>query len=834
MMWLWWMSLVGAWSLLMIPPAGAEQASSKSDIQSVSASNNQSARAIKSSPQPAKTVTDWIAQIEASLVQITGVRVEATEAGSQVVIETADGVIASPESRVEGNALILNISNAKLNLVDETAVEQPNPVVGIAVIRVTALAEDQVQLEIVGTTAPPVADIQSEGPNLVVNISPGSEIADDFEEEELEITVTATRTETASQDVPQSIQVIPQEVIEDREVNKITDALRVVPGIQNSVPNSLFNRLTIRGFGADERRNGLNSNAASGANVLTSNIERIEVLKGPASVLYGQGSFGGTVNLITKQPTDEPFYKVDLALGNFDLYQGAVDFSGPIDKSGTVKYRFNAAAATEGSFIDSVDSLERFLVNPVLSWQISDKTEVTFEFEYTNLTADNNFGLPARGTILDNINGEIDRSRYIGDADFEKREVDTIRAGYNLEHRFNDNWRLRNAFQFTRYSSPELSIFEFGLLDDQRTLERGFNITEKFNFNGYLLDTYLVGNFNTGSIEHELTAGIELSRRDEFGYFFGGPASSIDLFAPENDTLSFGPVDFVFDFKSSTDTLGIYLQDKIELLDNLILLLGGRFDVISASIDDFSSNTTSSQQDEEFSPRVGIVYKPIEDLSLYASYSQSFIPNLFGFTSTGENFEPQRGTQFEVGTKFNISNKLALTLAYFDISVTNVPTTDPEDVNFQVITGEQKSRGFELYASGEILPGWNVIGGYTFNDAKITEDTDIPIGNRIPNNPKHAVSLFTTYQIQQGDLEGLGFGLGLFYVGEREGDFANSFEVPSYMRTDASIFYKRGKFRAALNFKNLFNIDYFENVESDLRVRFGAPFTVIGSVSWTF
>ncbi|MEM9511008.1 MAG: TonB-dependent receptor, partial [Cyanobacteria bacterium P01_E01_bin.35] len=274
--------------------------------------------------------------------------------------------------------------------------------------------------------------------------------------------------------------------------------------------------------------------------------------------------------------------------------------------------------------------------------------------------------------------------------------------------------------------------------------------------------------------------------------------------------------------------------DKIEFFDKVILLAGIRFDIVSTELEDEVFDTVDFDQNEEFSPRVGIVYQPINELSLYGNFTQSFTPNFFGFSSTGEPFDPQTGTQFEFGVKADINDKLSVTLAYFDITLDNIPTTDPDDVFFQIIAGEQNSEGVELFVSGEILPGWDVIGGYTYTDITITESNDFEVGNRVNNVPENAVSFLTSYEIQQGSLKGLGGSLGIYFVGDREGDLDNSFEIPSYTRTDASIFYNREKFKTALNFRNLFDIDYFENAETDLRVRFGAPFTVVGSVSYEF
>jgi iron complex outermembrane receptor protein len=279
--------------------------------------------------------------------------------------------------------------------------------------------------------------------------------------------------------------------------------------------------------------------------------------------------------------------------------------------------------------------------------------------------------------------------------------------------------------------------------------------------------------------------------------------------------------------------VGVYVQDQIDLLPQLKLLLGGRFDLVSQQ-SLFADGSQDFQDDTAFSPRLGLVYQPSDDHALYASYSRSFLQSV-GTAFDNTLFEPERGNQYEVGIKSDwLDNRLSTTLALYQITRTNVLTEDPINPNFSVQTGEQRSRGLELTATGEILPGWNIVAGYAYTDAQITADNTLTVGNRLNNVPEHAASLWTTYEVQDGSLQGLGLGLGLFYVGDRQGDLDNSFQVPGYTRTDASVFYRRDNFRVGLNLENLFDITYFEAAESPLRVFYGAPFTVRGTVSWSF
>lgn len=303
----------------------------------------------------------------------------------------------------------------------------------------------------------------------------------------------------------------------------------------------------------------------------------------------------------------------------------------------------------------------------------------------------------------------------------------------------------------------------------------------------------------------------------------------------------FDALPLAVDSGGETDRLGIFLQDQLNFNDKLILLAGIRYDTVEQRRDGeptlFSAEgINETQNDDAFSPRLGIVYKPIDNISLYGSYSRSFTPNS-GMSADGSFFEPERGEGFEAGIKSEwLDGRLTASLAYFNVTRRNIVTEDPNNPLFSVATGKQRSQGVELDVAGEILPGWNVIASYAYIDAEVTEDNVLPVGNRLTGIPEHSASLWTTYEIQQGRLQGLGFGLGFNFVDERAGDLENTFEVDSYFTTNAAIFYQRDNWRAALNFRNLFDVDYISDVKLD-GIPFGErgePFTVVGSISVTF
>jgi iron complex outermembrane receptor protein len=562
-----------------------------------------------------------------------------------------------------------------------------------------------------------------------------------------------------------------------------------------------------------------------------SNIERIEVFRGPASVLFGQGSPGGTINVVTRQPLRDPFYSVEASIGSYDFYRGAIDLSGPLDDSRTALYRLTASYENADSFIDFINR-DNPSVAGALRFDISDSTTLILDAEYNRIDQSYYGGIPAIGTVLPNRNGEIPRDRNPGEPDgIYTPEI--VRVGYNLEHQFSENWLLRNAFYYSHFSFRNRNSYFIRSLDpDQRTIQRGVQDSDDSQ-ESFDLFSNIVGNFSTGSIRHQLLFGIDLNRFDYYeSEYEGRVGTPLDLFNPNYSSERFDVL-FTGDEDNLTDSLGIYIQDQIRLTDNLILLLGGRFDAFGQTQRDFLTDTEQFQSGDAFSPRVGIVYQPIPPISLYASYSRSFTPTI-GRSINGEQFAPGRGTQYEIGVKADINDSLSMTLALYDLTRSNVLTADPDNPGFSVQTGEQNSRGVELNVAGEILPGWNIIAGYAYTDARVTEDNTIETGNRLNNVPENSFSLWTSYQLQEGDLEGLGFGLGLFFIGDRQGDLANTFSLPSYLRTDAAIFYDRGQFRAALNIRNLFDIEYFEAATSTLRVYPAEPFTIQGTLSWEF
>ncbi|HAX85137.1 MAG TPA: TonB-dependent siderophore receptor [Cyanobacteria bacterium UBA11370] len=817
----------------------------------------------------------------ADAIQVTGVRVETTPNGLEVILETPGGGTPQVFTASYGETLIADIINTQLRLPEGQDFRQNDPVEGIASVTVTQQNANSIRVTVIGTAAVPTAEVTPSASGLVFSLTaptptaqtpsettegetdpstptlPGEEPEVPTEtpeppNNEIEVVITAepeggyrvpeatsaTRTDTPIRDIPQSIQVVPEQVLEDRQVQRVEEALENVSGVQQTISSlNIATGLLIRGFDTNNiYRDGLRdpTNSLSGSEI--ANIERIEVLKGPASVLYGQGELGGLVNLVTKQPLRDPFYSVEGTIGNYDTYGGAIDLTGPLNDDRTLLYRFNASAQRSDTFID-FSEIERYLISPVLTWQIGRNTTLTFEADYQDRQYPEVPGLPAVGTVLSNPLGELPRDRFLGDPDFNFREIRSFRVGYRFEHYFNDDWLIRNSFKAAFQSLDSEFAFPIGLRDDNRTFDQVYAATdEPDDRDVYALDTNIVGRFQTGSIEHQVLFGFNFDSFRVFRDVFLAQLDPIDIFNPDYGR-SPGDTFRRLNFKDRSESFGFYLQDQISLLENLKLVLGGRLDIVNQKRDDFVDSTTSEQDNDAFSPRVGIVYQPIEPISLYASFSRSFNPVETGTTlANGDIAEPERGTQYEVGIKADfLEGRLSSTLAFYELTRSNVLTPDRTNPFASIQTGEQRSRGIELDVAGEILPGWRVIASYAYTDAEITEDNQFEPGNRLINVPESSASLWTTYEIQQGSLKGLGFGLGFRFVGEREGDLENSFTLPNYFRTDAALYYKRNNLRVAVNLYNLFDIEYFEAAQFGRAGIFpGSPFTVLGTIGWEF
>ncbi|MEM6401727.1 MAG: TonB-dependent siderophore receptor, partial [Cyanobacteria bacterium P01_D01_bin.116] len=814
-----------------------------------------------------------------SPIKVTAVELYQTEAGLEVVLKTPNPKLLKPaKTTTAGNTIVTDIPDAVLELSESKEFLFTSPIQGIAQVRVTNVDGNTIRIEITGQDGLPTAKTpRTQGQELILGISPfgttntqttpqdnnTQTTQQSGEDDVIELVVTGnteqryripessvgTRTNTPVINVPQSIQAVPKQVLEEQGTTTLGDALRntagVTPGRVSS--DSLAITPVIRGFESKNTlRNGLRDTTL-GTIAETTNVERFEILKGPASVLFGQGDLGGTVNIITKVPLDEPAYKIDYQVGQFGLHRPSIDITGPLNnKLDSPAYRLTSSYQWSESFRD-FEERRTFFVSPVVKLINTEKTQFIAEIEHVNsISTGSAPELPAVGTVIDNPEGKIDSGVNLGEPSLSESESRVTRWGYRFKHEFNDNLAIANELLISTADIP-VSTFAVGtsLRSDNRTFDR-IILQNPNELNSFNLNTSLNGKFNTGDIEHELLFGVELSRDTFDDALSINGIDSIDIFNPQYSPETLAPFTIpLADAKTENNSIGFYLQDQISFSKQWILVLGGRFDIADQTYEDrLDLRQSFERTDEAFSPRAGIVYKPAENISVYGSYTRSFKPVIgrettFDSTAntliTGDPFVPETGTQYEVGVKADLlDNKLSTTLSLFHLERTNVREEGADSSLGSQQTGKQRSQGVEVSVVGEILPGWNILGSYAYTDAIISEDDTFTEGNSLRNVPKHGASLWTTYQIQSGTLEGLGLGLGLYYVGKRQGDFDNSFSLPSYLRTDASLFYKRKNFGASLNFQNLFDVNYYQGARNDLRVIPGAPFTVVGKVSLEF
>ena len=801
-------------------------------------------------PSPQKD--SLLAQTEPTA--ITDIQLRSTDGTVELWLETS-GDLAPTTTSISGNTLTVEI-DAVLALTTADIFSVTDPAADITNITVTQI-NNRVRIDITGQETAPSITPSPNTTGLALTITPESGFVAEAngEDNALRLVVTgeneddyrvpnastATRTDTPVLDIPASIQVIPQQVLEDQQVTRLDEALSNVSGVTfgGTFVNTSLN-FNIRGFDAPTLRNGFRDfGGFTGVSPTITNLERVEVLKGPASILYGEVQPGGLINLVTEQPLSEPTYELAARVGNRGVFQPQVDLSGPITPDQRLLYRLNASYFHDDGFTDFEQDSEQTFVAPVLAWQISERTNLTINAEYLNDQQPFETGLVAFG------DGVVDApfDRIISEPDnFTDSEL--FRIGYDLKHDFNEQWHIRNAFEYSNRDLQNVSALPLDF-DETTGFVTRFPSQQELDTENFSLQTNIVGEFATGSVGHTLLAGVDLNRTEDSevtGFDFFTP-SFLDIFNPVYGlvTIDEDNLPLFADNDIQTDRLGIYLQDQIDITDNLILLAGIRYDTVEqettnnpTDLNPIGSKTT--QNDDAWTPRVGIVYQPADFLSLFASYSQSFTPNP-GTTAAGDPLEPEEGEGFEIGIKAELlEGDLLATLAYFDITRQNVATPDPLDPFSSVATGKQRSQGVELDIVGEIMPGWNIIASYAYTDARVTEDNVIPDGNGLFNAPEHSASLWTTYEITSGELQGLGFGAGFNFVGERDGDLDNSFVLDDYFLTNAGVFYRRDNWRFALNAKNLFDVDYIaaSNNSRTSGLEPGAPFTIVGSVSVTF
>lgn len=648
---------------------------------------------------------------------------------------------------------------------------------------------------------------------------------------------SATRTDTSIHETPQSISVVTKDVVEDISATRLQDALDYAGGVgrANNFGGQGLTTFTVRGFTTGEfYRNGFPINRGYPNMPDANTIERLEVLRGPATMLYGRGDPGGTFNVISKQPLAEPTVTLGSQLDDQGMQRGTLDASGPLDEEGRLAYRLNVVGEGGDTFRDHVET-ERYGVTPVLAWQVNDDTRVVFEGDFMR----NNHPLDRGLTRYPNQIGTASRDTFFGEKDVGKLHNDNNMAQLRFEHVLDDNWTLGGGFQWLDGTLQGNAVEANGVAADGRTLGRNFNY-RKLEWTDKDTQLNLTGHFNAGGFEHTLLTGVEYEDYDYQSIIqrSSGAVSAypIDIFDPvygqPRPALTRTPTND----KENLKTYAAFIQDQVALTERLRVLAGARFERFEHDYETFVPGGRSWQaSDNAVTPRIGVTYDLSDTVAIYADTARSFKPNT-GASREGGGFDPEKGKSYELGIKWQaLDSQLSVDAAIYQIEKRNVLTTDPVDSTFSVAAGEVRSRGFDLNIAGNLTPQWRVIGGYAYVDAEVTKDNVIKSGTRLMNIPQNSFSLLNVYEFQDGALKGLGLGTGLKYVDERAGQTANtSFSMGSYTVVDLLSYYKvNDRIRLNLDVKNLTDEDYEEGAFGNVYAYPGAPRTVQVGISYT-
>lgn len=666
------------------------------------------------------------------------------------------------------------------------------------------------------------------------------------------VTAVGTKTATSVEEVPQSVSVISRQELDQRGVQDFNGAVAYTPGIRvvdypggQGAPDIYlrgFRTINFLGLYKDGLRGGFNNYDAL---VEPYGVESVEVLRGPASVLYGQGQPGGLVNLTSKRPTEMPQHEIQLQGGNFDRFQGALDFSGPLDDKGQWLYRLTALGRSSGTQVwNSAD--DRTYVAPAFTWRPSEDTSLTVLASYLyNKAGGSEQSFPYYGTVGPNRNGRIKRDLFLGEADFNSAEIENTSVGYQFDHRFNEMFKFTSNFRYMHTSSD----YELTYADDVDAFGRDSDTVGRVaqarnqSSDQILADNNLEMRFDTGPLEHTMLLGVDYGTYKRNETRNAGMMSPLNLYRPRyNGQITWLPRPVV-NASYQLEQTGIYFQDQIRL-DDWVLTGGLRQDWTTSITNNRLAGRKTTQDDDALTGRIGLLYTFDFGLSPYFSYSTSFVPSVGSLRADGEPFKPTEGEQYEAGVKYQPPGLNSyVTLAFFDITQTNVLTPDPKNTGYYVQSGEVRSRGVELEGKANLMDGLDLILSYTYTDAEVTKDNPDAAGvsrkgNRMPTVPEHMASGWLDYTVQSGSLKGLGLGAGVRYVGPSY-DATNEFKTDGYTLVDAAIRYDLGNAdprlqgaTIAINAANLFDTRYYTPGFSPGLVFAGNERTVYGTLTY--
>lgn len=653
---------------------------------------------------------------------------------------------------------------------------------------------------------------------------------------------TGTKTDTPLVKTPQSISVITRQQMDTLQPTSVKEALGFTPGVMvgSRGSSNAYDAVYIRGFGSVNQNEYFNGLKLQGdffneASIDPYFLERVEVLRGPSSVLYGKSSPGGVVALVSKRPTTEPLREIQFKMGTNNLFQTGFDFSDALDDNGVYSYRLTGLAS-DADDQQEMAKRKRYTIAPAFSWRPDDRTNLTILSYFQD---DPNVGyygwLPKEGTVENAPYGKLPTNFNEGEASNKFARQQQL-IGYSFDHDFNDTFTVRQNLRYSKIHSDQNSIYGVGIQPtNPNMLNRSVSISDE-HLNSFTVDTQGQAKFATGQVDNTLLVGVDYMRmRNDINAYFGS-ANPLDLANPQfgdDSKFNLSPTNRL----DRQEQTGVYVQEQGEW-NNWILTAGTRYDWAKTSTDDRVNKKTTDQNDRKLSSRVGLNYLFDNGISPYVSYSESFEPQA-GATFGGVPFDPSRGKQYEAGVKFMPKDRpVSATLAVFHLTKTNNLTSDPENLFFSVAGGEIRSQGVELEGKAALTANINVLASYTYTDAEYTEDNSFQ-GNTPAIIPKHMASLWGDYTFHETALSGLTLGAGVRYTGSTYGDEANTFKVPDYTVWNTVIKYDLARFNlpgssVALNVNNLFDKEYVSSCFATYGCFWGAERQVVATATFSF
>lgn len=647
---------------------------------------------------------------------------------------------------------------------------------------------------------------------------------------------TATKTNTLLRDTPQSISVVSENQIRDTASQSIAEATRYVPGLGFQQGEGNRETPVFRGFAttADFFIDGVRDDVQYYRDLY--NIERVEVLKGPNGMIFGRSAVGGLINRVSKTPEWQSSVGGSVTLGTDKNRRATVDINQVANDQ--LALRLNGLYENSESYRDGVE-IERAGINPTATFKASDATSVALGYEYFKDDRIADRGIPSyQGKPL-----KTDRSTFFGNAKLSPVNTELNAFTAVVTHQLNDSAKVTNRTRWSDQDKFYQNVFP-GAVNAAGTRVSISAYNQATSRESIFNQTDLNLNFNTGSLQHVLLVGAELAKQDtsnlrKTGYF-GSAATATSVSVPVSnptttDLVTFKQSSSDANNSSESTSLGIYLQDQVTLNKYFQVIAGLRFDSIKNEVLNKRTAATLNTKDSLVSPRLGLIYKPIEPVSVYANYSLAFQPRagdqLASLSVTNEALDPEKFTNYEIGAKWDLRQNLAATLSVYRLDRTNVIIVDPADTTKTILGDGQRSQGVELALTGNITPEWSVSAGYGYTKAEFTADTTATLrdGAEVAQVPKHTVALWNRYDFTPTWGAGLGFTYKADMLAANELIATSSapnpnVELPSYVRTDAAVYFNASKsVQLQLNVENLFDKEYYSSAHNNNNITPGSP-----------